>query len=326
MPRPAAVMSNEDSCQALMKVSMLEAVKAGRLTAALEKHMPAKEAPISLKMCVQGIDYAQLMADGAARDAFEASVKATITDGRDLREEDVTLELSGGSVIVKALIVPPPGSSSKLLSSLKASEAALASTAVQRVSTLPCIKSISNGEIRVDVVGIQAEPVSRRVSPKAASSGAKVAEVPAVPSAAQVAEVPAVQSAAQAPPRPGSEALEVESVISGVTTGWSASGWASARSAGRSAEQDVSVAIQTRGFIDSAFAGAVTQGLNDGSLPSLWNAPPSEFEQPLLTPHGQSSVGTFNPLQLEVQLEPGTRPVPVAVKAMVHDRLPPPAS
>lgn len=119
--------------------------------------IPTPEAcPIQVKLFVQGVDYSSLQQDEATAAEFEATMKSTIADGRDIREEDVIVELSNGSVIVQAGMAAASGDHGALFTGLKASQGQLAQVATERVKQMPGIEAVQNGDIVVGVLEVKA--------------------------------------------------------------------------------------------------------------------------------------------------------------------------
>jgi len=144
---------------------------------------------VVLKMLIQGVDYEQLDVDLALRRDFEASVKdAILSEQPDLREDEVAIELSRGSVVVKALIslggrpstttaapLLPPASScrrsgavaaSDLEQALRSSEKLLVRRALERVQALPRLSSLATGELSATFLGVEVEKQFLHDSPE----------------------------------------------------------------------------------------------------------------------------------------------------------------
>lgn len=117
-----------------------------------------EEKSVQMSLAVQGIDYAGLTTSDKLQSKFEATMKGAVASGnRDIREEDVAIELAGGSVIVKAGMSPVSGNSDALISKLKASKDSIAKKATKDVKAMPGRESITNGEIGVSVLEIKAQ-------------------------------------------------------------------------------------------------------------------------------------------------------------------------
>lgn len=112
---------------------------------------------VQVKMAVQGIDYNSLLANEKLTHDFEESMKSAIASGRDINQDEMSIELSNGSVIVKAGVSPASGSPDALLANLQSSKDAIASKATDNVKALPGRQAITNGNISVSVLDIAAQ-------------------------------------------------------------------------------------------------------------------------------------------------------------------------
>lgn len=134
---------------------------------------------VSLSMAVNGVDYSQLMENVALKSEFEASVKSAILSKTpSIREENIYLQLSGGSVIVEAKIVSPlDANPANLFQTLKAVEDKLPAHVASEVASIKGIQEVCNGDISVEVKKLQQEEGQRKVVPEAAKRDLTVEDV-----------------------------------------------------------------------------------------------------------------------------------------------------
>lgn len=118
---------------------------------------PAKvdDHPVQVKMFIQGVDYSSLKADTVLSAQFEQTIKNSVANGRDVRQDLMSVELAEGSVVVKTGMSAASGDSSALLHDLRASQVQVAQAATQGVKNLPGIEAACNGEIHAAILEVK---------------------------------------------------------------------------------------------------------------------------------------------------------------------------
>jgi len=156
---------------------------------------------IVARLIVKGVDYSALSANWELMINFKALIKSVIIEGRNLPEGSVSIALAAGSVIVTATIHPQPGTENTLLADL----GQIAAQAVPKVSALPNIFSVTNGEIGVEVLGVQTLPVAPAAPPTETLHGSMLNPV----HAAQVAK-----------PTAAHEIVRLSELLEGASAPW----------------------------------------------------------------------------------------------------------
>jgi len=113
---------------------------------------------VNLAFTVGGLEFSSLEADPALRSGFVAAVKESIASiSNSIDEQDVDLELSSGSVIVKSRIIVFVSADDPVFQNLTASATSLATAVLQKVEAVPGISEIATGDVTVDASGVTVE-------------------------------------------------------------------------------------------------------------------------------------------------------------------------
>jgi len=91
--------------------------------------------------------------------AFKDAVTVAFIEGTKLAESDVELELSAGSVNVKAIITVPAAESQSFVADLNENKDSVAQRVVQKIQAVPGIDDVSNGDITASVSTVE-EPTT----------------------------------------------------------------------------------------------------------------------------------------------------------------------
>eukprot|EP00929_Paragymnodinium_shiwhaense_P076281 TRINITY_DN39189_c0_g1_i5.p1 TRINITY_DN39189_c0_g1~~TRINITY_DN39189_c0_g1_i5.p1 ORF type:complete len:1170 (+),score=420.06 TRINITY_DN39189_c0_g1_i5:206-3715(+) len=155
MELEAAMLRKEkfegDVVKSAVHAKLSQASASGQLAAALKKAIPqVKSENVVVSMKVSNVDYPSLLRNPSMLADFKAKTKEAIAEaaGPGVKPHDVSLQLSSGSVAVKATITPPAGVSAKRLGqSMSSGAGGLAAGVVAKVKTVSGIESVVSGEI-----------------------------------------------------------------------------------------------------------------------------------------------------------------------------------
>jgi len=103
---------------------------------------------VSVSMRVNNVDYSALRSKPAVFEAFAARVKKAVaasSGNPEVTADDVRLEISAGSVIVKADVRPPQGVDAAEISTALGSQQQVAAEVTTAVAQVPGISDIASG-------------------------------------------------------------------------------------------------------------------------------------------------------------------------------------
>jgi len=138
-----------------------------------DDHGSAQET-VAIQMTVQGVSYNALQANTTLRNLFETSIKETVAEeaGHGLVANDVSVEMSAGSVVVVATIDSLPTSvSASSLRNTMAGSTTLSSAVVSAVSGVSGIDQATSGSITVTGMTVSVKDAPQDVSRTSFGSG-----------------------------------------------------------------------------------------------------------------------------------------------------------
>jgi len=111
---------------------------------------------VAVSMTVHQLDYKSLMANANLRDTFIKNVKETIAKEASnfILPEHVHLELSEGSVVIRAKIIPPRNDLATSVLSTLGSSVSIAGSIVASVKAIPGIEQAVKGTLEVSKVSV----------------------------------------------------------------------------------------------------------------------------------------------------------------------------
>lgn len=118
---------------------------------------------IHVKLRVQGIDHAKLVAQPALKSDFEAAISSAVLYKSGVNDELLRLELSSGSVIAKVMVAALGDSLDALFARLSSSKSALEKRVTQKVVIIPNIGTASYRPIETTVLELEVVTLTQRL-------------------------------------------------------------------------------------------------------------------------------------------------------------------